>query len=189
MRGKDEALFGPLRFLSFQSVGRDAEALQEGDFARLRFPLVETTDESTEIPVQGKGGQLFHEKWPAVKVDDGWLVGVDMGEWGGQIAFKDLHGNVQVLAQLNTEDIYRMLPGPVAVTGLAHLSINEGCLYRIAKNPAGRWAVKKWRTLPGAPYGSVLLQDGRLLINCSGGIVLVSPDGRMEWVKRDDILK
>lgn len=189
MKGKDENLIGPLRFLSFESVGCDAETLQKGDFARLRFPLAETTDESTEIPVHGKGGQLFHEKWPAVKVDEGWLVGVDMGEWGGQIAFKDRHGNVQALAKVNTEDIHRMLQGPVAVTGLAHLSMNEGFLYRIVKNPAGRWAAEKWRTLPGAPYGSVLLQDGRLLINGSGGIVLVSPDGKMECVKRDDILK
>ena len=121
-----------------------------------------------------------------VKVDDGYLVGSDRGEWGGEIAYVNREGKARILMPLNTEAIYKTKAGIVAVTGVAHMTFNSGCLFKISKTADGRWGAEKWRVLPGAPRFSRLLKNGNLFISCHGGMVLISPDGRMRSVTRQE---
>lgn len=111
------------------------------------------------------------------------------GEWGGQIGFIDATGKAQVFAHENTEAIYQTAHGILAVTGLAHLSMNHGAIVKLSKGADGAWTAEKWRILPGAPRCSRLLADGRIIVSCYGGIVLVSPDGGMKSLTRRDALK
>jgi hypothetical protein len=67
----------------------------------------------------------------------------------------------------------------VAVTGLAHMGMDEGTLYTIACVPAKGCSASRWKTLPGAPRSSWLLETGELLVNTTGGSVLVAPDGAL----------
>jgi hypothetical protein len=159
----------------------DSDWITEKEARSLRFPVAVTPDDLMSIPVRMRGGR-DEEKMRGVKVDDGYLVGSDRGEWGGEIAYVNRAGKARILTPLNTEAIYRTKAGIVAVTGLAHMTFNSGCLFRISKTAEGEWSASKWRVLPGAPRVSRLLKDGNLFISCHGGMVLISTDGRMRSV-------
>jgi hypothetical protein len=131
-------------------------------------------------------GDFDEQKMRGVKVDDGYLVGSDRGEWGGEIAYVNRAGSARILMPVNTEAIYKTKAGIVAVTGLAHMTFNSGCLFRMSKPAEGEWCASQWCVLPGAPRVSRLLKDGNLFISCDGGMVLISPDGRMRSVTRQE---
>jgi HEAT repeat protein len=116
----------------------------------------------------------------ALRVDDGWLVGSDRGEFGGELAYVDDKGVSQTFLDENVEDIYRLGPRLVAVTGLAHMGIDHGLLYELARGADGRWTAKPWRTLPSAPGSSWFVPSGELQVNSYHGVsVLIDPAGAM----------
>ncbi len=173
----------------YETAGDDMESLKPGDEKSLRFPMVPTLDRTVMVAIERKNQGLKTEQWRGVKVEDGYLAGCDRGEWGGEIAFVDLKGNPLVIAHQNARTIYKTADGIVAVTGLAHLSGNNGFLFKVGKGTDGVWTATKWRALPGAPRLSRLLKDGRLFICCYGGIVLISPNGGMKSLSRRESLK
>jgi hypothetical protein len=148
-----------------------------------------TTHEPVMVTIKGKVSELPIESLRGVKVEGGWLASLDQGEWGGAILFVDANGNPQVIEKENTQTIYKTEQGIFAITGLAHMFTNRGLVYRITKNDEGRWIATPWRVLPGAPWFSRLLQDGKLFVNCRGGIVIVSPDGDMKSLTRKEALR
>ncbi len=116
----------------------------------------------------------------ALRVEDGWLAGSNRGEWGGELVFIGDDGIRQTLLQENVEDIYQFGTRLVATVGLAHLSMNSGTIYALARGADGRWSAQPWRELPGAPYSSWPVAGGDLLVNVvDGGTILLSPDGVM----------
>ncbi len=116
----------------------------------------------------------------ALRTDDGWLVGSNRGEWGGELMFIDAKQHVEQLLEVNVEDIYRLGDRYVAVTGIAHLSINNGLLLELSRSATGEWSTQPWRALPGAPATSYLLSSGELLVNVlGGGSIVVDVDGNM----------
>lgn len=116
----------------------------------------------------------------ALRVDGGWLVGSDRGEWGGELAYIADGGDARVVLEDNIEGIFKLGQTIVAVSGLAHLSQNQGMLYALARGSDGAWHATPWRALPGAPQRSWLAPDGRLLVNTyAGGAVLVDAEGGM----------
>jgi hypothetical protein len=169
----------------FERGKTDSDWITEKEARSLRFPVAVTPDDLVSIPVRMGGGR-DEEKMRGVKADDGYLVGSDRGEWGGEIAYVNRAGKARILTPLNTEAIYRTKAGIVAVTGLAHMTFNSGCLFRISKTAEGEWSASKWRVLPGAPRVSRLLKDGNLFISCHGGMVLISTDGRMRSVTHQE---
>lgn len=115
----------------------------------------------------------------ALRVAGGLLLGGDRGEWGGELVFKDKAGVVTTLVDDNTIGIHRMPFGFVAATGLAHMTLNHGCLYLVEIKEGAPPKARLWKTLPGAPRTSGLLKSGDLFIACAGGNVLISPTGEI----------
>jgi HEAT repeat protein len=116
----------------------------------------------------------------ALKVSDGWLVGSDRGEWGGELVHLPTHGAHDLVFEANVEDIFLLGDRLVAITGNAHLMFNSGTLLRIEKNDSGRYVATPWKRLPAAPTTSWLIARDRLLINTlDGGSVIVDAAGRL----------
>lgn len=116
----------------------------------------------------------------ALRVEGGWLVGADRGEWGGELVFIGDNGLNQTILEQNVEDIYRLGSRLVAVTGLAHMFMNEGMLYEVVSDSGGHWSARTWRALPSAPGSSWLVPTGELQVNSHGGVsVLVDSVGVM----------
>lgn len=116
----------------------------------------------------------------ALSVDNGWLVGSDRGEWGGELAFIGDDGLNQTILEKNVEDIYQLDSRLIAVTGLAHMFVNEAMLYEVARDAEGKWSARPWRVLPSAPGSSWLVPTGELQVNSHEGVsVLVNSAGAM----------
>ena len=114
-----------------------------------------------------------------IKVKDGYLVGANRGEWGGEVMFLDDRLDGTKLIDANLHGIYQTPASTIAVTGLAHLSGNRGELYKLSKDKDGNWQGEKWKILPGAPTSSALHSDGSLSVDCKGGRIVLTPDGNI----------
>lgn len=115
-----------------------------------------------------------------MRVGAGWLVGVDQGEWGGELVLKPDGGGTKMVLEQNISAVHMLDDGRiVAVAGLAHLSMDNGDLYRIECS-SNECHAAWWKTLPGAPRSSWVTMDGELLVNTTKGTVLVTPDGTMQ---------
>ena len=113
----------------------------------------------------------------ALQVTDGWLLGRDHGEFGGELVFVDHAGHATPLVDDNIDGVARLGSRIVAVGGLAHLGGNRGLAYEVARDAKGRWSAHPWRVLPGAPWGAALQSDGSWMIDTNSGTILLAPDG------------
>lgn len=75
----------------------------------------------------------------------------DLGEWGGEVGFREPDGPEHQLIDDNSRGIFRMPFGVIAITGLAHLGDNHGSVYMLSRDIDGRVTASKTLTLPGWP--------------------------------------
>ena len=186
---EDPAQHFPSEFFGYEHAGEKMESLEYDDAKSLRFPIAAHQHQLVAVTVQEPGKAARREQWVGVEVEDGNLAGSNHGEWGGEIGFIDGTGKPQIFATENTEAIYKTEHGIFAVTGLAHMSMNHGIIFKLSKGADGAWTAEKWRALPGAPHFSLLLADGKIFVSCYGGMVMVSPDGSMKSLTRGEAIK
>ena len=117
----------------------------------------------------------------ALRVDEGWLVGGNRGEWGGELGFLGDDGRFQQILGANVADIHRLGDRIVVATGLAHLTMNTGGVWTVERLPDGLWQARPWRVLPGAPRASRMTPDGLVIAIIGGGAIGIAADGRM-WM-------
>jgi HEAT repeat protein len=122
-----------------------------------------------------------------LKVADGYLVGRDDGEWGGELAYVAGQSSATILLNENTRGIYRLPFGTLAVTGLAHMGLNNGALFFVVPVEGGGYKAKRWKTLPGGPRFAGVLANGNLFISTVGGDVVVTPEGIIRMATMHDI--
>lgn len=144
---------------------------------------LEPLEFDTEVIGYGVKGRVVHptKQRPTcgLRVANGFLVGADRGEWGGELVHMMRRGKPKKLLDENIHGIHQMKFGIVAVTGLAHLILNDGMLFLVTPLKGGGYRATRWKRLPGAPRVSGFTKDGRLLISCSYGDVIVTPDGHL----------
>ncbi|GGE85072.1 hypothetical protein GCM10008027_07410 [Pseudoalteromonas gelatinilytica] len=110
----------------------------------------------------------------AVKFGEKWLTGDNRGEWGGElIAFAGSEA-IETLLNENIEDVYVLGEYAYVITGLAHMSSNNGLIYRLEHTDAG-YSIEPFYRLPGAPRTSWKISDDSILINTVSGAVIFNP--------------
>ena len=119
----------------------------------------------------------------ALKVDNGWLLGANRGEFGGELTFMNDKNEIEVLLNANVEDIFKMNFGYIAVTGLAHMSFDSGAIFLITKSDDGKWTTKKWLSLPGAARSSWFIKGDKLLINTTKASIAVTHSGNIQTME------
>lgn|GEM_PF-2525070 len=119
-----------------------------------------------------------------LRVANGYVLGADRGEWGGELVHRTAKGATTVLMKENIRSLHRIGDTLVAVAGLAHLSSHHGMLYRVISK-GDSYMAEPWRTLPGAPKVAGTMEDGRLFVSCAGGDIIVTADGTMEMSTRE----
>jgi len=122
----------------------------------------------------------------ALRVESGWLLGANRGEFGGELTFINDKKEIEVLLKANVEDIYQMSFGYIAVTGLAHMSFDSGAIFLISKSHDGKWTTKKWLSLPGAARSSWLIKGDKLLINTTKASLTVDYSGSIQTMECSD---
>lgn len=149
-------------------VGQETEADDDGIVRMTPDTMVEHRRTVSQVPSV------------ALRTEQGWLVGGNRGEWGGELVYIGDDGVRQTLLERNVEDIFALGGRYVATVGLAHLSMNDGEVVALTRAPGGVWHAETWRVLPGAPSTSYLTRQSELLVTTVNGTgVVISPDGRM----------
>jgi len=187
------------RFSNFEQAGWELEKsatienLKQGDKNAVRSKGSLNKDKLEEFVYEagihsyGPKGKMIRKRkqipGTGIRVENGYLVGADRGEFGGELMFVDEMGKWSKILDDNIQGIYHTASGIVVVAGLAHMGFNRGTLYKVSKAVDGKWNVAKWKALPGDPYSSALLGDGSLFIGSPYGNVLVSPDGSIRMAK------
>lgn len=109
------------------------------------------------------------------KVDNGWLVAFNRGEFGKALCWFSPDGaraakisNHQVVAFTSTSD------GIFAIEGLAHLGRSRGTLIRLRKGEGdGSWIAEEILRFPGAPRAISVRKNEKLLVTLDDGLVQV----------------
>lgn len=116
----------------------------------------------------------------ALRIEEGWLVGTDCGEWGGELAHVQDDGTSTIFLQENIQNIFRVGKRYIAVTGLSHLALTRGIIFDVFQQDNGEWTAKPWRALPRAPETSFMLDTNEVLVKVeASGSILVSASGAM----------
>lgn len=156
--------------------------------------VVTRGEESIEIPRFDHGEAPRHRLPPAytrieghtvdlrddadimLEIDDGWLVGVNDGEFGGGLFVVSATGDVRTLDAGQVLDIQRTDLGIVVLTGLAHLRMSAGRILGITRDASGRVIRRHRFGLPARPEGMRALPGGTLLVATDVGIIELAPD-------------
>jgi hypothetical protein len=140
-------------------------------------PIAQSSPRPNFVPKAGR----FAGGFAVQKVDDGWLVGFNDGEFGAALYW--FSGNGQMKYKISDDqvvDFIAMPHGIIAIQGLAHLSMSQGSLIRIARDSdRKRWRSTTVQKLTEAPEAFVRLTDGTLIIILSDSLVSLSPQNKL----------
>lgn len=124
----------------------------------------------------------FHEfgNVSVVEVANGWLVGRDAGEWGGDLVFVRRDGSSERIFTGNVQAMVHIEGDLLAVTGLSHLDLDESALLQLWSDGLS-WHAEPVAELPHAPYVSRLDPlTGKLIVVSAYEAALVDRDGAIE---------
>lgn len=114
-----------------------------------------------------------------IGVEGGFLVGYNSGEWGGGVLWYDSRGKLrQSITRENAVRIVETPHGILAFTGLAHLTVDEGHVLRLAR-VGGSWRARRL-DLPGSPRAIRIDSDGSILVVTTEHLVRVVGGSRVE---------
>ena len=86
-----------------------------------------------------------------VQAFGGTLLGYDVGEWGGKLAFRDAKGAVSDVIADNVQAILPKGADVIVFTGLSHMGENHGAIYLLRPDAQGDFTVTQLHVLDGAP--------------------------------------
>jgi hypothetical protein len=108
------------------------------------------------------------------RVDDGWLVGFNQGEFGAALFWFSSDGQRHYrISEHQVVDFFPYAGGWAAIEGLGHLGLARGSIIRITRHGTGRWQARTTLTLPDAPYAVAQVPYGPTLIVLGGSLIAV----------------
>jgi len=108
-----------------------------------------------------------------LKVDNGWLVGFDKGEWGGNLFwFNEKGTKYEKITSGNIKNLFKINGKIYATEGLAHLYLSSGQIFAV-ELVYGKWTVEKKIDLPNTPYATTLTKDKEFLIGLYPNSILI----------------
>lgn len=121
------------------------------------------------------------------QVDDGWLIGSNGGEWGGNLSWFNLDGSKKktLLFNENVRGLVKSSTGIFVVTGLHHLGLFEGKIFHIEKREDGNWDAKLLVDFRGIPHTFTQESTDSLLV-VAGNRDQSSPKASDTFVEEPD---
>jgi hypothetical protein len=118
------------------------------------------------------GGRAF------ARVEDGWLVGFNNGEFGAALYWFSGDGRrSQKISDHQVVEFFSLPDGIHAIEGLAHLGMSEGSVIRVEHSgPGSPWHAETVTKLPFAPDAVSVRRDGAILITLSESLVSLEKD-------------
>lgn len=135
--------------------------------------------------VGGRAADGLAGERKAVRVDDGWVVSYNAGEFGAGLWWFSPDGKRRDrLSAANVVDLVPTRAGVLAFEGLAHGHLTAGTLSRLARGGDGRWRSETVLDLGALPWAVAEAADGSLVVATSERLLRLQP----ETLKVDVIL-
>jgi HEAT repeat protein len=129
----------------------------------------------------------MRDAYQALKVDDGWLVGFNRGEFGASLWWYSADGKDKVHIGRDQVSLFMQLGDSIyALEGLAHLGGNNGSICRLARDKDGKWASEPFVILNEMPEAALLDRDGTMIVVTTDSVVKVWPSGKMRLLVHSD---
>lgn len=116
-----------------------------------------------------------------LRVDDGWLVGFDAGEFGGALWWFSADGGRRVkLSGHNVAGLAESPAGVLTLVGFAHMGSDRGRLLLVREGPEGKRPVEDLADLGSAPTAFAAESPDSLIVATYERVVRVSASGAVE---------
>lgn len=132
---------------------------------------------------EGLGGRRT-----SAKVNDGWIVGFDAGEFGGALWWFSPDGTKRT--KVMDANVLRLIPtkaGLLAIEGIAHGGTDEGKVIRLVQDRNGRWQGEVFADLGHAPQVVVKDVDGSLVVATTNQLLRIIPSSKKVVVMIDHV--
>ncbi len=163
-----------------ESVGEKIKITKNDEWAdneqieKLPQNLRETVLQTRDI---GNGGAYFHIE----QYENGWLAGLDAGEWGGRLIWFSSDGKQKiVILQDNIRGIAKVGKETLILRGLNHISMDKGSVSKLIKDVNGNFQIQDLVKLEFMPKSFVVESNESILISLRDKIVRVKTNGEME---------
>ena len=115
------------------------------------------------------------------KVVDGYIIGLNKGEFGGGLWFLSSDGKIyyEISPYKRVRQIFEMNNKIYVIEGRLHLTSDSGRLSELNKNV--QWQISKTLELPNAPI-FMIMDENNALILTTNNIVSFSPNERLEKI-------
>jgi hypothetical protein len=122
-----------------------------------------------------------------IRVNDGWLVGMDVGEFGGGLWWFSADGqrNKKLLDE-NVVGFANSSKGVLVLVGLAHMTLDDGKILRITDGVAGNRKLEQLVDLGSAPATFAIESPDALIVLTTTGLVRVRTSGQKENLLRTE---
>ena len=144
------------------------------------------------LPFQIKPSHDFSGVKLAAKVDDGWIVGFNRGEWGGSLWWFSPDGGKHY--KVSDDEVDQLLVTDTGVVGLTtliyyisleHPNPKTGEVLRLVKSARGTWQAVNYVYLSDAPEVAMQDADGSLVIVASHELLRVDRNRHVEVLLAD----
>lgn len=132
---------------------------------------------------KGLGGYLHIESF-----DNGWLVGSDAGEWGGKLFWFSEDGTQKTeLLQDNIRGIVKIDNATFILSGMAHMHIDEGKIYKLVKDEKGNFRTQLITDLKTQPQTFATESSQSILIALNDKILRLKSSGKIEQLNQTSL--
>ena len=114
------------------------------------------------------------------KVNDGYIIGLNGGEFGGGLWFLSTNGksSYEISSYIRVRQIFEFNNKLYVIRGLAHLGSSYGSLFELKKDK--KWKILKTYKLPGAP--NFIVKEGE-------NILILTTEHLMSFNKNEKLIK
>lgn len=125
---------------------------------------------------EGLGGYLHIESF-----ENGWLIGSDAGEWGGKLFWFSENGTKKIeILEDNIRGIAKIDDEIFILSGLAHLSIDDGKIYKLIKDDKANFKTQLLSDLKTQPQIFIKENNQSILIVLKNKLIRLNSLGKIE---------
>ncbi len=123
-----------------------------------------------------------------LKVNDGWLIGYNAGEWGGSLWWFSNTGKAKYKISNAIIKGYIQKDGTIyALEGLDHLGVSEGSIMQVVMNTdTGRYESKVFTSLKETPYAAIFDKNDSMVVVTSSNLISIDRDAKINKLVRAD---
>lgn len=115
-----------------------------------------------------------------IRVNDGWLVGMDIGEFGGGLWwFSDNGKRNKKLSSENVVGFAATSKGVLVFVGLSHMSLDNGNVLRFVEKTGGDQKLEVLANLSSAPKAIATESPDVVIVLTGDGLVRVTSSGEI----------